>query len=182
MTDFLERLLIGRSGRQTISKYAQGIDRYLGVMTIISAALLGGSLSSPIGFSENFLGLQGQIAIFPSLLTLFKNGMGGPAVLGAVVFGVLPILSISTAFEIWYKHPLQGDKFGKYARRITIFNGLWLLLAAALVGLIYMLNTSEQGRLYMPIYYLLVSVMMQKIILMRLKRMVALVQFVDDDR
>jgi len=182
MKELFERLLVGSTLHQTLSKYATGLDRYLGIATVVSAALLGLAVTSPLGASDNFLTLSGPITLFSGVADLFKAGQGTVALTAGALFIALPILNISTAFDLWYKHPLQGDKFEKFVRRANACGRLWFLLALATIGLIYKINTSEGGVVYPPIYYLLVSVLLQKIVLTRMSRMAALVQFVEVEK
>ncbi|OUR79237.1 hypothetical protein A9Q83_05235 [Alphaproteobacteria bacterium 46_93_T64] len=180
MHDFFERILIGRSTRQTLSKYAKGIDRWLGVVTLISAALLGTAIAMPLGASDDFLGLEGSLSLFLSLVALVKTGEGTFALAGSALFIALPIYNISTAFDIWYKHEIHGEKFDKYVTRVGACGRLWFLLAIGSVGLIYLIQTSENGTVYLPVYYLLLSIMLQKLVLTRLGRLTSAVRFVDE--
>lgn len=182
MKELLERFLVGSNLRQTLSKYAKGLDRYLGVATVVSAALLGLAVTAPIGTSDNFLTLSGPITLFSGVAELFKVGQGTYALMAGVLFIALPILNISTAFDLWYKHPLQSDKFEKFVRRASACGRLWFLLVLATIALIYKINTSEGGIVYPPIYYLLVSVLLQKFVLTRMSRMAAVVQFVEVEK
>lgn len=181
LEDLSTRLLLGSSAKNTISKYSKGLDRYAGAMTVIAAALLGLALSSPIGSSKNLFGLEGQITIFTDLLTLFKLGQGSHALGGAAVFVALPILNIATAFDLWYKHQIHDDKFEKFSRRASACGKLWYIQFVATGGLVYLLNNSEEGIVYMPFYYLFISMILQKFVLTRISRMAALIKFVEDD-
>ncbi|MEH6475196.1 MAG: hypothetical protein V7727_05885 [Sneathiella sp.] len=180
MHEFFDRIVIGRASRQTISKYATGIDRYLGLMTVFSAALLGAAISTPIGISDDFLGLSGSLTIFTALVDLIQSGQGSYAVAGAVLFIALPIFGISAAFDLWYKYEIHGAKFEKYATRAGACGRFWYLLAIGSVGFVYMLKTSENGIVYIPVYYLFLSVMLQKLVLTRMTRLTAAVKFVDE--
>ncbi len=182
MNELLNRILVGSGSRQTLSKYAKGLDRYLGVATVVSAALLGLAVAAPIGASDNFLTLSGRITLFSGVGDLFKGGQGTYAIAAGILFIALPILNISTAFDLWYKHPLEGEKFEKFARRANACGRLWFLLMLAVIGLIYKINISEGGVVYPPIYYLLVSVLLQKIVLTRMSRLAAVVQFVEVEK
>lgn len=181
MHPLLERILVGSPYRQTLSKHARGLDRYLGVVTLLSAAFLGLAVASPIGASDDFYGISGPFTLFDGVIDLMKSGFGSYALAGAVLFIALPILNISTAFDLWYKHSLDSEKFDKFARRASACGRLWFVLIAGSAALVYTLNTSEGGIVYPPIYFLLVSIVLQKFILTRMSRMAALVQVVEDD-
>lgn len=181
MHPLLNRILVGSPYRQTLSKYAKGIDRYLGVATVLSASFLGLAVASPIGASDDFFGIKGPFNLFDGIVDLMKTGYGSYALAGGVLFIALPILNISTAFDLWYKHGLDSDKFDKFSRRASACGRLWFILITGCVVFVYKLNTSTGGIVYPPIYFLLVSIGLQKFVLTRMSRMAALVQVIEDD-
>ncbi|WP_169568485.1 hypothetical protein [Sneathiella limimaris] len=181
MHPLLERFLIGSPYRRTIAKFAKGVDRYLGAITILAAALLGLGLASPVGYATGFYGISGKIVLVSDIVILMKSGQGSVALMVGLLFILLPILNISTAFDLWYKHPLDGEKFEKFNRRANLCGRLWYLGVLSIGALIYKLNTASDGVIYPAIYYLLMSSLLQKFILTRLTRLTALVTFVDKE-
>ncbi|MBL4667635.1 MAG: hypothetical protein JKY04_09665 [Sneathiella sp.] len=126
------------------------------------------------------MGLDGSLTVFTGLIDLLKIGQGSYAMGGAVLFIALPIFCISTSFDLWYKYEIHGEKFDRYVSRAAACSRLWYLLAIGSVGFIYLLKTSENGVVYLPVYYLLMSVMLQKLILTRISRLTAAAKFVDE--
>jgi hypothetical protein len=174
----VERVLIGASHKTTIAKYAKGFDLILGLLTIISAALLGLSLTSVVATFDGLYGLYGSYSLIDGLVAIFKVGKMMEASAGFFAFILLPVLNISTAFELWYKYQLQDDKFEKYVRRIKTCRRLWLLSALVAAGFVYLVNSLEQGVLHFPVYYLFFSLILQLFTLNRIGRMVAMVKIV----
>ncbi len=96
----LERIIVGRADRQTIAKYAVGPDRFLGVGLMLCAALLGLGVTQPLITSGGFMGLQGQYSLLALMAEFFKSGRGGLALSLAVLLVLLPVVLLSTAFDI----------------------------------------------------------------------------------
>ncbi|WP_025898473.1 hypothetical protein [Sneathiella glossodoripedis] len=181
MHPIIERILVGSPYKNTLSKHAKGVDRTLGVATIAAAALLGLGISSPLASSEDLFGLTGSFTILSAIFELMKLGQGSYGLGIAVVFVGLPFLNIATAFDFWYKHPLDSDKFDRFYRRVNACARLWFVIFIAAGFFIYTVNSSSGGGLYLPIYYLLASIILQKFVLTRMSRMAAVVQFIEDD-
>ncbi|GLQ06038.1 hypothetical protein [Sneathiella chinensis] len=176
----VERTLVGRTGKQTIAKYAAGPDRFHGVLIIASAALLGVGIAAPFATVDGFFGLTGQFSLFQAILELMKAGQGVYAVGVAVVFMVVPVLIVATNFDLWYKIELTSDKFEKYQRRLALCGRLWFFVMLATIALVFYVRTSGAGGvLHASVYYLLLSVILQKLNHGRITRLLATVKFVD---
>lgn len=182
MQGILKRILVGREDRQTISKFATGIDRFLGVGLIVSAALLGMALTRPVLQTDSYLDLSGTYSLIDAMTALLKAGHGLASVLILISAILIPILLLSSAFDLWYKHELQGSKFEAKAARLQQFGRLWFLSAAIILFGLYAVMTMGQGnQLLSSAYYLIVSVMLLKLVLLRLRQLISAVQFVEDD-
>ncbi|MBO0334236.1 paraquat-inducible protein A [Sneathiella sp. CAU 1612] len=179
---FVERILVGRPDRQTIAKYAEGSDRYLGVFLLISAALLGLALTQPIMTSNGFAGLDGSFSLLSAMAALLKSGQGGIALLIAVLSILLPIVLLSTAFELWYKYELTDAKFLRKTQLLRQLGRLWFLSLFVIGAAIYLGTRADSGLvLHVAVYYLLLSLAIQKLVAARLQPMINAVQFVDED-
>lgn len=177
----VKRALSGRPERQTISKYAKGLDQFHGVLTIIAAALLGMGVAAPFATVDGFYSLTGQYSLITAALELMKTGNGMYALGIAVVFIAIPTLSIATAFDLWYKYELQGEKFQKTLDRSVTCGRLWFFVMLGVIGLIYYISqSSAEAILHPSVYYLMLSVMLQKITLTRISRLASAVQYVDE--
>lgn len=175
---FLQRVLVGISHKQTIAKYSKGLDQSLGVLTVISAALLGVGVAAPFATVVNFYGLVGEYSIFTGVMELLKIGKGGAALGGAAIIIMLPVYGISTAFDLWYKHVLQSAKFEKASGRSALCGYLWFVTFGAASALIFFVQTSSSDVILHPsVYCLLLSLILQKITLTRITRLISLVQF-----
>ena len=182
MQQLIERVLVGRSHRQTIAKHASGLDRYTGVLTIAAACLLGIGAAAPIATVEDFFGLNGQFSIFTAAMELIKIGQGAHAIGLAGIFGVIPIFSIATVFDLWYKYELHEEKTERMLPRAGFCNRIWFLVMLATLALIYYVSQSSEGAiLHMAIYYLLLSVLLQKITLSRLTGLLDKIKYVRED-
>ncbi len=182
MQGILKRLLLGREDRQTISKFATGADRSLGVCVLVAAALLGMALTRPVVQTDMFLDLSGSYSLIDAMTALLKAGHGLAAVLILISTILIPILLLSAAFDLWYKHELQGSKFEAKAARLQQYGKLWFLAAGIIVFGLYTIMTTGEGVLLLtPVYYLIVSIMILKLILIRLTQLINAVRFVDDD-
>ncbi len=181
MQELIERLLVGRSDRQTIAKYAKGKDRYLGLLTIVSAALLGMGIAAPFATVENFYSLQGQFSIVSGSLALLKSGYGAYALIGLALFIAIPVLSIATAFDLWYKYDLQSEKLDRMISRAKICGRIWFFVMLGTISLIYYVKISSTNTvMHLPVYYLLLSVISQKLVLARISGLFSIVKFVDE--
>ncbi|MFC4273483.1 hypothetical protein GQF03_06820 [Sneathiella chungangensis] len=179
----VERLLVGRPDRQTIAKYARGADRYLGAALLLSAALLGLAITQPLITTDGFLDLNGGYSLLTVMAEFFKAGRGGLAVLIALITIFLPILLLSTAFEIWYKYELKDDKFLRKARLLHQLGRLWLFILALVLIAIFMATRAEVAvTLHVGVYYLVVSLALQKLVAARLQPMINAVQFVESEK
>lgn len=177
----VERLLSGRTERQTISKHAKGADRFLGILTISSAALLGFGVAAPFATVEGFYGLSGQYSIVTAALEFLKTGNGVYSLGILMVFVLIPVLSIATAFDLWYKYQMQDDKFQKILGRSVTCGKLWFFVMLASISLVYYTKISSPDAILHPsVYYLLVSVMMQKLILTRIARLASAIKYVSE--
>ncbi|PHQ68956.1 MAG: hypothetical protein COB93_09290 [Sneathiella sp.] len=182
MNWMLKQILVGREGRQTIAKYATGADQYLGVGLVLSAAALGLALTAPAITTTGYLGLMGTYSLLDMIMPLMKGGQGNAAIFIVVVALLLPIIFLSSAFEVWYKHELQGDKFERKAARLRQYGKLWFLeFAALLFGLYTVLTADADIVLHLPVYYLMISLGMQKLVFTRLSLMIASVKYVEDE-
>jgi len=174
----LLRVLVGTSHRQTIAKYSKGFDQSLGVLTISSAATLGVGVASPFATVNAFYGLSGEYSIFTAVMELFKAGEGGIALGIAALIIALPVYGIATAFDLWYKHELQGVKFEKMSGRSALCSNLWFITFAAAAALIFHIQTSNPDViLHQSVYSLLLSLVLQKIALTRISKLISMVQF-----
>jgi uncharacterized paraquat-inducible protein A len=182
MNWFIERVLLGRADRQTISKYAKGTDRYLGIGIVVSAALLGIAATSPILTTVDFLGLTGSFSLIELMIDLVKGGQGAIAILTFVVSLLAPVFMLSGAFELWYKHELQGDAFEIKAGRLRQYGRYWYLMFLVLIiGLYAASHVGVDTVLHLPVYYLVLSSALIKLILARMTLLLNLVEFVSDD-
>ena len=178
----VERILVGRSDRQTIAKYARGADKYLGVWLLVSAALLGLAITQPMVTTSGFLGLDGSFSLLSGMLALLSGGQGGLALLIAVITVALPILLLSSAFEIWYKYELSDEKFSRKTRLLFLLGRVWLLVLGLVLITIYLVSQAEKDTsLHFANYYLVISLALQKLVVARLKPMVSAVEFVVDE-
>ncbi|MEX0583076.1 MAG: paraquat-inducible protein A [Sneathiella sp.] len=178
----IERILVGRPDRQTIAKYAKGSDRYLGVLLIVSAALLGLAMTQPMITTTGLSGLSGSHSLLTALPELLKGGQGGIAVLIAVITILLPILLLSTAFDLWYKYELADTKFLRKARLLQQLGRIWLLLLGLVLIAIYFAVLAEaETTLHLAVYYLVISLALQKLITARLQPMINAVRFVEGE-
>lgn len=179
---FVERILVGRPDQQTIAKYAKGSDRYLGVFLLISAALLGLALTQPIMTSQGFVGLDGSFSLLSAMAALLKGGQGGVALLIAVLSVLLPVVLLSTAFELWYKYELTDPKFLRKTQLLRQLGRLWYLSLLVIGAAIYLGSRADSGLvLHVAVYYLLISLAMQKLVAARLQPLINAVQFVDEE-
>lgn len=180
MQELIERFLVGRSDRQTIAKYAKGKDRYMGLLTLISAALLGMGVAAPFATVENFYGLQGQFSVVTGSLELLKSGYGVYALIGMGLFILVPVFSIATAFDLWYKYPLQSEKLERMIARANACGKIWFLVMLGTISLIYYVKMySNETIMHLPVYYLLLSVVSQKLVLSRIFRLFSMIKFED---
>jgi len=178
----LERILVGRADRQTISKYAAGADRYLGVVLILAAALLGMALTSRALTASGYMGLDGTYSLLDMLLPLFKGGNGKSAGFIVIIALLIPVLLLSNAFDLWYKLELQGEIFARKAVRLQQYGKLWYLECVAIIFGIYILfSAKDEVILHPAIYYLVISVGLQKLVLTRLGSMINTVKFVEEE-
>jgi len=177
MKEFVNTILIGMAHRNTIAKYAVGLDRYVGLLIVLAAASLGMAIFMPIATVESFRGLTGTFAILDAIKALYVNqDMGGMAIL--FLAGILwPVLSLSIAFDLWYKHPVQEAKFLKNAPRIRFFGRMWFMLALLVVGFVYVIQFEAGGKVHLPIYFLLLSVILQKLCITRIQGLLDRIQF-----
>lgn len=181
MNEFFNSLLVGMGHRSTIAKFSTGLDRYVGVLLVVAAATLGMGIFMPIATVENLRGLTGTLAILDAISGLYRlNDIGGAAIL-TIVAAIWPVYSISIAFDLWYKHPLHEDKFLKTAPRIRFFGRIWYLLALSAVGFVYLVQFDGGGKLHLPIYFLLLSVILQKLCFTRIQGMINRIQFDEKD-
>ncbi len=181
MQQFWERFLVGRSDRQTIAKHARGMDRYVGVLTLFTAALLGLGSAAPFATVQNFYGLNGQFSLLTAALELFKAGDTVYAAGIAILFAVIPVFSIATVFDLWYKYALHEEKTERIIARAKLCGRLWFFVMLATISLVYYTQTSSADAvLHPPVYYLVVSVLIQKLILSRVSRLLASVQYVEE--
>ncbi|MEH6403306.1 MAG: hypothetical protein V7750_08035, partial [Sneathiella sp.] len=175
---FLQRVLIGASHKQTIAKYSTGFDQSLGVLTVSSAATLGVGVAAPFATLEAFYGLSGEYSIFSAVMELLGSGEGGLALGIAALIIALPVYGVSTAFDLWYKHELQNEKFEKVSGRSSLCGYLWFISFAAAAALIFEIQTtSSDVILHQSVYSLLLSLVLQKIVLTRISRLISMVQF-----
>lgn len=178
----LDNILVGRPDRQTISKFAKGRDRYIGVGLIASAALLGIALSQTIVSVENFHNLNGSYSLADGMVALFKTGQAAIAMLILVTTIIVPIITLSSAFEIWYKHELQSDRFSHKAQRLRRYGRLWyLVFGSVLIGVYIIQNSEVEAVIHAPVYYLTISLALQKLAIARMEPLISAVQFVDED-
>ena len=178
----VERILVGRSDRQTISKYAQGGDRYLGAGLLVSAALLGLAVTQPMITTSGFAGLEGTYSLLSAAVELLKTGQGVLALLILALTILFPILLLSTAFDLWYKHELQEIKFVRKARLLRQLGRLWFVSFASILIAIYLLTRVGAGTiLHLAVYYLVISLALQKLVVARMVPMINAVEFVDED-
>ena len=178
----IERILLGRPDRQTIAKYAKGNDRYLGAGILVSAALLGLAITQPMITATGYLALSGSYSLLRAMGEFLKTGQGTLALL---VFGVtilFPVFFLSTAFDLWYKHELQEPKFARKARLLHQFSRLWFVVFAVVLAGIYFLMRAQTGVvLHVAIYYLVISLALQKLVTARMMPMINAVTFVDEE-
>ncbi|MCF8466135.1 MAG: hypothetical protein K9G33_01915 [Sneathiella sp.] len=178
----IERILVGRPDRQTISKYTQGADRYLGIMLLFSAALLGLAVTQPMITASGVLGLIGSHSLLTAAVELLKTGQGVLALLVLVLTVLLPIALLSTAFDLWYKHELQEVKFVRKARLLRQLGRLWFVSFASILIAIYLATRANAATiLHLAVYYLVISLALQKLVVARMVPMINAVTFVDDD-
>ncbi|MEH6546678.1 MAG: paraquat-inducible protein A [Sneathiella sp.] len=178
----LENILVGRADRQTISKFAKGRDRYIGVGLLASAALLGLALSQSIVTVQSFHDLNGSYSLIDGMVALFKSGQPAVAMLILVTTIVVPIIILSNAFELWYKHELQSDKFPYKAQRLRRYGRLWyLVFGSVLIGVYLIQNSEIEAVIHAPVYYLTVSLALQKLAIARMEPLINAVQFIEDD-
>ena len=175
-----KRILLGRPDRQTIAKYAKGSDRYLGVLLIVSAALLGLAITQPMITTMGFSGLDGTYSLLTAIPELFKDGRGGLAVLIAVLTIILPIILLSTAFDLWYKHELSDSKFLSKSRLLKQLGRIWLLLIGLiLIAIYFATQAGADTTLHLAVYYLVISLALQKLIAARLIPLINAVELVE---
>jgi len=178
----LEYILVGRPDKQTISKYAKGRDRYIGVGLLVSAALLGIALSQSIITVQNFHDLNGPYSLVDGMIELFKKGKAAIAMVVLVTTIIVPIITLSSAFELWYKHELHSDRFSYKAQRLRRYGRLWyLVFGSVLIGIYLIQNSEIEAVIHAPVYYLTVSLALQKLAIARMEPLINTVQFVEDD-
>lgn len=180
MQELIERFLVGRSGRQTIAKYAKGKDRYVGLLTLVSAALLGMGVAAPFATVENFYGLEGQFSVVTGSLALLKSGYGAYALIAIVLFIAIPVFSIATVFDLWYKYDLQNEKLERLITRARACGKFWFLVMLGTISLVFYVKiSSSETIMHLPVYYLLLSVILQKLVISRVSGLFAIVKFED---
>lgn len=178
----VERILVGRPDRQTIAKYAKSGDRYLGIILLISAALLGLAITQPMMTSDGFAGLNGSFSLLSGMAALLKNGQGGIALLIAVLAILLPVVLLSTAFELWYKYELTDSKFLRKAGLLRQLGKLWFCSLFVVGAMIYLSSRADTGLvLHAAVYYLIISLAMQKLVASRLQPLINSVKFVEEE-
>ncbi len=178
----MERFLVGRSDRQTIAKHATGRDRYIGVLALLSAALLGMGVASPFVTMDGFFGLTGQYSLFTATVDYMQAGQGAYAIAIALLFGVIPGFSIATVFDLWYKYQLYEEKTERVISRAHLCSKLWFLVVLAMTALIYYAKTSSpDAELHLAVYYLVMSLTLQKLMLIRLNGLLSSIQYVEED-
>lgn len=176
----LEQILVGRPGRQTISKYAKGQNKYLGLFLMISAAFLGLALTQPIATVTDFHSIRGSVSLLSAMISLLKTGQGGEALAVALIVVIIPVYLLSAAFDLWYKHELHGDKFERKASALLRMGRLWFLSAAGVIGGLYCLVAADQGsRFHYAVYFLLISLLLMKFVFLRLTPLINAIRFVD---
>jgi uncharacterized paraquat-inducible protein A len=178
----VEKILVGRPDKQTLSKFAKGRDHYLGAGLLVSAALLGVALSQSIVSVQNFNGLNGSYSLIDGMITLFKSGQPAVAMVILVTTIIVPIITLSSAFELWYKYELQSDRFPHKAQRLRRYGRLWyLVFGSVLIGVYLIQNSEIEAVIHAPVYYLTVSLALQKLVITRMEPLINAVQFVEDD-
>lgn len=178
----VERILVGRPDRQTIAKYAKNGNRYLGIILLISAALLGLAITQPIMTSDGFAGLNGSFSLLSGMAALLKSGQGGIALLIAVLAILLPVVLLSTAFELWYKYELTDNKFLRKAGLLRQLGRLWFCSLFVIGAMIYLASRADTGLvLHAAVYYLIISLAMQKLVASRLQPLMNAVKFVEEE-
>ena len=178
----VERILVGRPDRQTIAKYATGSDRYLGVILLLSAALLGLAITQPIITSNGFAGLEGSFSLLSVMAALLKGGQGGIALLIVLLAILLPIVLLSTAFELWYKYELTDAKFLRKANLLRQLGRLWFLSLFIVGGAFYLASRPDTGIvLHVAVYYLVMSLALQKLVASRLQPLINAIKFVEEE-
>ncbi|WP_373085115.1 hypothetical protein [Sneathiella sp.] len=176
----IEHLLVGRTDRQTISKYARGMDKYLGLLLTVSAALLGLAVSEPIVTTNALLGLDGTYSVLSGMVALLEAGQGAAAVMTLAVTLLLPVFLLSTAFDLWYKHELADPKFLRKAKLLKQLGNFWFIAVGSVLAAIYFIQRAPDSFLHFAILYLLVAVTLSKLVLLRLLPMINAVKFVND--
>ncbi len=181
MKEVLNTFMIGMAHRNTIAKYAVGGDRYVGLLLVLAAAMLGMGIFMPIATVEDYRGLTGTLSVLDAVKALYgQQDMGGVIVLFLV--GILwPVLSLAVAFDLWYKHPIQEAKFLKNAPRIRFFGSVWFVLAVLVVGFIYQVQFEAGGKVHLPFYFILLSVILQKLCFTRIQLLLNRIQFEEVD-
>ncbi len=181
MKELINTFLVGMAHRNTIAKHSQGLDRYLGALTMLAAACLGIAIFTPIATIPEFKGLVGTLAILDAVVALFKaNQLPDAAVLG-LAFVLWPVYTLSVAFDLWYKHPVQEEKFMRAAGRVRFFGRIWYIIALLTVGGVYLIQVEAGGVVHMPVYALILSVILQKLCFTRMLGMVNRIQFQEVD-
>jgi uncharacterized paraquat-inducible protein A len=176
----VERVLTGRQDRNTIAKTANGIDRFAGLLLVISAALLGAGLALPIVKAENLFGLSGQFSVINLILKFLGAGQGGLAVAIALLLVILPVMITASAFDVWYKYDMATELFERRYRRLQKFTRLWILSVALVVASVYYLKTSVPDAVIFPaLYALLLALIMLRLAVGRITRLMAAIDFVD---
>tara|TARA_R100000005_G_scaffold53523_1_gene26232 strand:- start:577 stop:1128 length:552 start_codon:yes stop_codon:yes gene_type:complete len=178
----LERIIVGRADRQTIAKYAVGPDRFLGVGLMLCAALLGLGVTQPLITSGGFMGLQGQYSLLALMAEFFKSGRGGLALSLAVLLVLLPVVLLSTAFDIWYKYELASDKFLRKSALLRHLARAILLVLALLIGALVFVGQQAAITLHLAAYYLVITLALQRLAAARLQPLLNAVQFVEEDK
>ncbi len=175
----LEQLLVGRADRQTIAKYATGADRMLGILLMLSAALLGLALTQPLLTAGGFMALAGEYSLLELIKALFLSGRGAMALIIALFVIVFPVVLLSLAFDVWYKFELGGDKFERKSARLRALGRLVLPVFALIPIALYLAGREADVILHGAGLYLVASFALLKIATARMQPLTRAVRFVD---
>ena len=163
-------LILPSARENTIASRAQGMDRAIGPILLLSASLLVIGWFSPMMTVNRFLFLEEQISVFDSLLT-FAIHREFLLLVVVFIFSVLfPAAKIISSYLLWYVYDVTSDHFQK---RVGVLQGIgkWSMLDVFLVALVVAaVKVSIIGDIYLHwgLYSFAASVLLAMIALSRL--------------
>lgn len=124
----------GPAAPRSIAAQARGIDRLLGPLLGLSAALLALGWLAPLMTVKRLILLEERVSIVDALITLARHGEIF-LFLVVLVFSILfPVAKLTLSYLLWRRGDVTDSRFERRLRRIESL-GKWSMLDVFLVAL-----------------------------------------------